>query len=217
MGRKTTAEIFNDHMARGDATGWFEEVYRSAAGDEAHISWADMKPHLLLASWLDGQQFAPLRTLDIGCGLGDNAEALAAAGMQVCAIDISPTAIEWVKKRFPASQVDYRAVDLLAMTDDWQARFEFINEIYTLQALPDSLRPKAIAAIAALLAPGGTLHLVCRGRSEDEVSDGPPWALSESEIMAFESHRLKCRSFERFDAYDDSNWPRFRFVFNKYE
>lgn len=154
-----------------------------------------------------------MRALDVGCGLGDNAEALSVVGMQVSAIDISPTAIEWAQKRFPHSLVNYRAADLFNLPDDWAWRFDFINEIYTLQALPESVRQMAITAIARLLAPGGHMLVICRGREEHQHSDGPPWALTKAEIMAFEAHGLKCESFERFDAYDDSSWPRFRFVF----
>jgi len=213
MSRRTVGAIAHEHIARGDATGWFDEVYRNAGGDDSAVPWADLKPHILLQSWLDGREFAPLQALDIGCGLGDNAEVLAAAGMQVSAIDISSVAIDWARKRFPASDVQYRAADLFGLPAEWQGRFEFINEIYTLQALPESLREQAIKAIAGLLAPGGILLVVCRGRKEHQYSGGPPWALSEREIMTFESHGLKRQSLERFEAYDDSEWARFRFIF----
>ena len=214
MGRKTTGEIAHEYYARGDATGWFEEVYQNAKGDDAAVPWADLKPHLLLSDWLDGRNLPPQKALDIGCGLGDNAEALAAKGLDVTAIDISATAVEWARKRFPGSPVDYCTADLFNLPGSWQGRFGFINEIYTLQALPESVRQQAIRVIAGLVAPGGTLLVVCRGREAHQVSGGPPWALTEDEIMAFEAHGLRCTGFARFDAYDDSAWPRFRFTFS---
>lgn len=213
MGAKPSGGIAREYLARGDATGWFEQVYARAGGDEANISWADLKPHILLRDWLDARRFGPQEALDIGCGLGDNAEALAAAGLQVTAIDIAPTAIAWARSRFSNSPVSYQAADLFDLPPSWQGRFQFINEIYTLQALPESVRQQAIDVISGLLAPGGTLLVVCRGRAPHQHSDGPPWALSEREIMRFETRGLKRQSFERFDAYDDSAWPRFRFTF----
>lgn len=213
MPRKVISDIANAHIARGDATGWFEVVYKAAAGDNNYVPWADQKAHIFLKNWLEGREFGPIKALDVGCGLGDNAEALSASGMQVTAFDISPTAIEWVRKRFPETRVDYVAADLFHLPERWQGQFDFINEIYTLQALPVSIRPQAIAEIAGLLAPGGTLLVICRGREAHQHSDGPPWALSADEIMMFENHGLKRESFERFDAYDNSSWSRFRFVF----
>ena len=42
--------------------------------------------------------------LDVGCGLGDNAECFAAAGAKVTAFDFVAQAIEWAKRRFPQTQ-----------------------------------------------------------------------------------------------------------------
>ncbi|MCZ6721632.1 MAG: class I SAM-dependent methyltransferase, partial [Proteobacteria bacterium] len=41
----------------------------------------------------------PMKVLDIGCGTGVNAEALAAKGHEVSGIDISPVAIEKFRAR----------------------------------------------------------------------------------------------------------------------
>ena len=37
-------------MSRGDRTGWFDELYRGAAGETSSIPWADLaaKPALVL-------------------------------------------------------------------------------------------------------------------------------------------------------------------------
>ena len=53
------------------------------------------------------------RALDVGCGLGDNAAALARAGFEVTAFDISPTAIDWAKARFSSEDINWLAADLL--------------------------------------------------------------------------------------------------------
>ena len=102
---------------------WFEAVYRLADGDAACVPWGDLAPHPLLADWLAGQgSLAGLRALDVGCGLGDNAEALAAAGAKVHGLRFRGTAIGWAKRRFPQSAVDYRAEDLFALPDGMARR-----------------------------------------------------------------------------------------------
>ncbi|MCX7899059.1 MAG: SAM-dependent methyltransferase, partial [Methylocystis sp.] len=59
---------------------WFKTVYELAGDDPAGVPWARLAPHCLLLEWLEGRSLAGLRALDVGCGLGDNAEALAVAG-----------------------------------------------------------------------------------------------------------------------------------------
>ena len=69
--------------------GWFEAVYALAERDPAGVPWAHLAPHPLLAEWLcEHGPLTGLRALDVGCGLGDNALALAKAGARVTAFDL---------------------------------------------------------------------------------------------------------------------------------
>ncbi len=77
--------------------------------------------------------------LDVGCGLGDNAECFAAEGAKVTAFDFVADAISWAKRRFPQSKVDYRVEDLFALPKDWRDQFDLVHECYTLQAISIAL------------------------------------------------------------------------------
>jgi SAM-dependent methyltransferase len=171
---------------------WFNEVYARAGGDPARVPWADLAPHPLTKAFVDGEfaGLAGVRALDVACGLGDNAEYLAAAGADVTAFDFVGQAIVWVRRRFPQSRVDYRVADLFALPADWRGAFDLVHECYTLQAMMPSSLADALAALAAVLAPGGRLILVARARDEAAGAAGPPWPLPPSIFAMAKQHGL---------------------------
>ena len=211
-----TKSIIASHYERNDPVGWFEELYSTAQGDVAQIPWADQKPNHNLTNWLERERVngANRSCVVVGCGLGDDAEELARRGFGVTAFDISASAIDWCRERFPKSHVKYIQADLFA----FNGAFDFVFESYTLQALPRSLRGKAIAAVANLVKPnGGELLVICRGRESNEVEGSLPWPLSHAEIGLFQSaHRLTQISFENyFDEDRDPPIRRFRARYRK--
>lgn len=175
---------------------WFAAVYDLADGDPAAVPWAGLAAHPLLAQWLDGRSLAGLRALDVGCGLGDNAQALAAAGACVTAFDLVPRAIEWTRQRFPQSTVDYRAADLFAPPAEWRGAFDLVHELYTLQALPEALLPQAAQALAGFVAPGGRLLVIARARDDAQAIAGPPWPLTRAQIAALAVDGLALTTLE---------------------
>jgi ubiquinone/menaquinone biosynthesis C-methylase UbiE len=204
-------QIASEFVQRGDATGWFEAVYTEAHFYEQAIPWADMVSNPNLVQWLDRQnvQGQGHRALVVGCGLGDDAEELARRGFEVVAFDIAPTAIDWCKRRFPASQVEYVVADALDIPPVWNSSFDFVFEAYTLQSLPPDVRKKAIACIADLIATEGTLLIICRGRSPEEPPGNFPWPLTKEELDTFLSTGLQQVQFE--DYLDIEKLPTRRF------
>lgn len=211
--RAQARQILDDidpHMQDGGAAAdphrkaWFEAVYDLAGDDPAGVPWASLAPHPLTAQWLAAQGTAleGLRVLDIGCGLGDNAEAFSKAGARVAAFDLAAKAVDWARRRFPGSKVDYRAADLFALPPEWQGAFDLAHECYTLQALPAELVKPAFAALAATLKPKGELLVVARARDEDQTMQGPPWLLPQSAFDLARAAGLRLVSLEDIPAHD---------------
>jgi SAM-dependent methyltransferase len=191
---------------------WFDAVYATAGDDPAQIPWADLAPHPLLAGWLANAK-APadgLRALDVGCGLGDNAAAIAVKGWRVTGFDLSPHAVRWAASRFPA--VEFVAADLFAPPADWNGAFDLVHECYTLQALPDGPRAEAMRQIARFVRPGGTLLVIARAREGGGPVAGPPWPLSREELLGFEAHGLRAETIEQVPDPTDGK-PHWRATF----
>ncbi|MEQ9669172.1 class I SAM-dependent methyltransferase [Coleofasciculus sp. G2-EDA-02] len=180
-------------LEKSDPSGWFEILYSQANGDPQQVPWARLQTHPYFQDWLDKNKPKGNNpsALVIGCGLGDDAEALARLGFNVTAFDISPTAIAWCQQRFPNSPVTYVVANLFALDPAWRHQFDLVLECRNIQALPLNVRATVIDAIASLVATGGTLLVITRFRQTDAEPDGPPWALSDRELAQFQELGLE--------------------------
>ena len=213
MGKVDFKPLQEDSWRRGDATGWFEPAYAQANGDRAAIPWADkgINPHLI--EWAEGTSLdgAGLSALVVGCGLGDDAEYLAQRGFAVTAFDISPTAVVWCRQRFPLSTVQYVQADLFAHSF---ARFDFVLEAHTLQALPRAMRADAVASIARTV--GARLLVICRGADAPSEGEEIPWPLTPEELAGFTASGLQQVRLEDFHDRKDPPQRRFRVEYRAY-
>lgn len=204
--RKASLELQERFTAGGQPLGWFDALYALAGGDPERIPWANAAPRARLSQWLaDNPPTSPRRAIDIGCGLGDNAELIAAAGWDVTAFDLSPTAAEWARRRFPASTVNYCAADLFGLPPEWRGAFDLVHETYTLQALPPEMLAAAMSSLAALARPGGVVLVIARARDLEEERPGPPRPLAREELAPFLAAGLMELRFEEF--HDNSVEP----------
>ena len=183
--REYTAPAMTTDLPPEHASSWFDPIYRAADGDPSGIPWAALEPSPWLVDHL-GAHPGPGRAVVVGCGLGDDAEAVAAAGYETVAFDVSLHAVEWCRDRFRGSAVDYRLADLLDLPAVLVGSADLVVENRTIQSLPPSVRTAAIDAVASLLAPAGYLLLITWLRPDDAVPTGPPWAVSAGELERFE-------------------------------
>lgn len=210
--RARTRELAEEFASRGDALGWFDELYKEAAGDNEKIPWADMEPNRFFRAYAEreGLKGDGRKALVVGCGLGDEAVYLDELGFDVTAFDISPTAIEWAKRLHSGRPIRFEVMDLFEPFRGWLGAFDFVLEIYTIQPLPIEMRENVIDAVAAFVAPGGELVVVTRGREDDEPVEKVPWPLSRKDLSRFEANGLTRTHFEVMpDDTDDEPAPRF--------
>jgi len=214
--RDETRRLAEEYAGNGNPDGWFEEFYARAGGDIDKVYWADLEPGPHLVAHL--KQFpAPDggRATTIGCGLGDDAEALARGGFDVIAFDISPAAIDMCRKRFPESPVNYRVADLFNLPPEWTRFFDLVYECNTIQILTGENRVNALNAMVDLVKPGGVILVSCRSRNHGESLDAWPLALDREEIDGFKRAGLKELHFEAYDDHQDPPVPHFFAVYQR--
>ena len=175
-------------------TDWFEPLYRAAERGEAEIPWARGAPNPLIEEWARGLEGTGRRALVVGSGTGDDAEMVAALGFATTAFDVAETAVAIARRRFEGSPVDYRVADLLDPPPGWAGAFDLVVESITVQALPVSLRERAIDGVCRFVAPGGTLIVYSGVREEGEQVEGPPWPLTRAEVESFARDGLEAVS-----------------------
>lgn len=112
-----------------------------------------------LAYVRERQALAGARVLDVGCGGGLLAEAMAGEGAQVVGIDLAQPLIEVARLHLLESgrEVDYRCAAVEAVAAQEPASFDAITCMEMLEHVPDP--GSILAACAHLLKPGGRLFL----------------------------------------------------------
>jgi SAM-dependent methyltransferase len=200
-------------LAAGDATGWFEKLYAEAEAGTAVVPWDSGSATALLVEWA-GPAPAGQWALVVGAGLGRDAEFVAGLGYATTAFDISETAVRLARARYPRSAVTYVVADLFRAPASWRHGFDLVVESNTVQALPRDLRDRAAAAVADLVAPGGTL-LVLAAASVSGDEEGPPWPLTRAELDGFTAGGLTPATVEEVPHSEERLRRRWRAVFRR--
>jgi len=224
--RERVREIASEHYGRGDVMGWFEALYKEAAGDNLIIPWADLEPNSYFRAWAEstGLKGEGRTALVVGCGLGDDAKYLDELGFKVTAFDISPTAIEWAKRLYGETGIKFEVKDLFETPNSWRfaqvgeaqaGGFDFVLEIYTIQPLPMDMRDRVVDSIANFVGEGGSLVVVTRGREDDQEPDELPWPMSRRELARFEHSGLTQTDFVVMPADEDDEPPRFVMAYRR--
>lgn len=209
--RENARRLAAEYAANGDVSGWFDALYREAAGDNEHIPWADLEPNRFFKAWAEkkGLRGNERKALVVGCGLGDDARYLFDLGFKVTAFDISPTAIDWAKKLHAGTDIQFETADLFLPFRAWFSAFDFVLEVYTIQPLPLEMRDRVIDSIAAFVGENGRLVVVTRGREDNEEPEQLPWPLSRKDLSRFEKNGLTQADFN--EIWDEEDEQR-RFV-----
>lgn len=217
---RVSRELAQDSLRRNDPVGWFERLYRAAEAGETEIPWSRTEPNPLLVDWVtkEGLDGTDRTAIVVGFGTGADSEFLASRGFDTTAFEISGTAVRSARERFPSTRVNYAEGDLLNPHAHWIGTFDLVVECLTVQSLPRALRRACFDGLRSLVKPGGTLFVVATSIVEDaDLSDGPPWPLTKSEVDRLAGADLVPQSIEHFPFADDAVFGRWRAVYRRKE
>jgi 2-polyprenyl-6-hydroxyphenyl methylase/3-demethylubiquinone-9 3-methyltransferase len=105
------------------------------------------------------------RIVDVGCGGGILAEAMAAKGAQVTGIDLAdkPLKVAMLHRVESGSDVEYRLVSAEALAAEKPGAFDIVTCMEMLEHVPDP--PSTVRACAALVRPGGMVFFSTLNRN----------------------------------------------------
>jgi len=148
------ADTWEARYRRGD-TGW----------DRGDVSPA-------LQHWLDSGALTPCRIMIPGCGRGYEAARLAAAGFDVLAVDIAPSAVASVRALLEKEALQARIIEADLLRFDPPRTVDAIYEQTCLCALAPTEWPDYERKLHAWLRPGGRLLALFMQTGEE---GGPPF------------------------------------------
>ncbi len=161
------------------ACGW-EARYQETAAEQ--LPWFHEGLDADIGRALDELGLATGRLLDLGCGPGTQAVALAARGFAVTASDISETAVDSARARAEKAGVDVRFVVDDVLDSRLDGPFDIIVDrgVFHCFAEPEA-QAAYLATIRRLLAEGGHLLLKCFHKHETSEM-GPPGRYDADDI-----------------------------------
>ncbi|MGW1201591.1 class I SAM-dependent methyltransferase [Streptomyces cyaneofuscatus] len=164
------------HRWTVDAASWWDGFYEDRAKP---VPFFAEKPDESLVSYVDRGLVAPGRALELGCGPGRNAHALASLGFDVDAIDLSPAAIAWAEERaeVPGAGARFHCGDAFVLTAEGAAAagpYDLIYDSGCFHHLPPHRRISYLALLDRCLAPGGHFALTCFAAGEGGMGSELP-------------------------------------------
>ncbi len=120
----------------------------------------------LRLAWIEGKaRLAGKRVLDVGCGGGILAEAMARAGATVKGIDLAekPLAVARLHGLESGVPVDYEAISAEDLARREPGAYDVVTCLEVLEHVPDPAR--TVRACAALARPGGQLFFATINRN----------------------------------------------------
>ena len=142
-------------------------------------------------------ELPPGRMIVLGAGRGHDAREFARHGFEVTAVDFAPSATaEMHRLADPEAPVEILQQDMFALPHELEGSFDYVLEYVCFCAIDPDRRGEYADLVNSLLKPGGLF--IDLAFPLDGRAGGPPFAVSEAEIMdLFQTRGFKLVSREK--------------------
>jgi SAM-dependent methyltransferase len=166
---------------------------------------------------ISSQELLPGRMIVLGAGRGYDAHEFARDGFEVTAVDFSSYAVrEMERLADPEAPIEILQSDIFALSHELDGSFDYVLEYVCFCAIDPTRRGDYADLVHRLLKPNG--HFIDLAYPLEERQGGPPFAVSESEIMQLFTEwgfRLVLRE-KRSESIKRRRDPEKLFIFQKY-
>ncbi|WP_440945098.1 class I SAM-dependent methyltransferase [Methanosarcina sp. T3] len=165
------------YFSFGGTSLFWDEAYKGTP------PWDVGHPQSAFEGLIKSREIKPGRTLDIGCGRGDNAIMLAMSGCDVTGIDIAKSAISDAKEKAMEKRVKVNFVvgDILQMDRLFRKdEFDIIIDSGLFHTMTDEERPIFAQQVHRVLKKDGKYFMLCF--SDKEPGGYGPRRVSKAEI-----------------------------------
>ncbi|NGZ76626.1 class I SAM-dependent methyltransferase [Saccharibacillus alkalitolerans] len=182
-------------MSRSDQRYW-NAAYSDPSFSADHDGWLERYLPLLHPS--------KGTVVDLGCGLGHNARALAAKGFDVLACDLSEKALARLRREEPG--IGTLRLDMAEGLPFADGSLQAVVADLSLHYFPGNVTRRIVGDIRRALAPDGLL--LCRLNAISEMDGGRDRAVSDDPYL-FASEGILRRFFDEGEIakfFPDADW-----------
>jgi len=138
-----------------------DKIYRETPLEK--IPWNVETPPEAMVELVRSGRIKPCKTVDLGCGAGNQAVYLAGRGFSMTGIDSSPAAIEFARENSGKKgiAVNFIVADVLGDLHEVKEKFDFAYDWELLHHIYPEQRDIYVANVHRLMNPGGKYLSVC--------------------------------------------------------
>ena len=188
----------------GSAYDEWDEIYRKYPLNE--LGWELGKPRPILVKFIEKGLVKKGKALDLCSGAGTNPVYLAEKGFEVTGIDISPTAIEYAKKRAEQAKVKINfAVQNFLHLPFGDSEFDFVFDMGCFHHVKIKDRPTFIKGVHRVLKKGGGYMLTCFSHR-----NGKAWNhFTKQQLVGLFSALFEMGEFRHYPSAEGDGVTRF--------
>ena len=188
----------------GSANNEWDEIYRKYPLEE--LGWELGKPRPILVEFVEKGFVKKGKALDLCCGAGTNTVYLAAKGFEVTGIDISPTAVEYAKKKAEHAKIEISfMVQSFLQLPFGDAEFDFVFDMGCFHHVKIEDRPTFIKGVHRVLKKGGGYMLTCFS-----YKNGKAWNhFTKQQLVGLFSGLFEVGEFRHYPSVEGDSATRY--------